>query len=190
MLALAPGADEDAALTSLALRLRRAGALGPAQFLGVGAAAGSVGELRSAFGWAADAASAAAVSPPKPRAGRPPYLRLEDLGIAGLAFQLRDDPRAAAFAEHQLGPLLRHDAAHGTGLAELLAAYLSSGNKAATAARCGIARPTLYERLHLIEQLLGVRLDDGGTRTALDAALFMHRAQVSDQRYAPPRQAR
>ena len=192
LLALAPGADQDATLTRLALRLRRTGMLGPAQYLGVEAAVGSVAELRSAFGRAANAASAAAVSSPAPHAGRPPFLRLADLGLAGLAYQLRDDPRVLAFAEHELGPLLLHDAVHGAGLADVLAAYLDSGsNKAAAAARCGIARPTLYQRLHQIEQVLGVRLNDGVRRTTLHAALLIHRALLSDRQDAmPPRQAR
>ena len=41
-------------------------------------------------------------------AGRP-FVRLADLGLAGLAYQLRQDPRVLAFAEHELGPLLLHD---------------------------------------------------------------------------------
>ena len=131
------------------------------------------------------------VSSPALQAGRPPFVRLAELGLAGLAYQLRDDPRVLAFAEHEIGPLLLHDAAHGAGLADVLAAYLDSGgNKAATAVRCGIARPTLYERLHQIEDVLGVRLDDGARRTSLHAALFIRRALLRDQRGAtPPRRA-
>ena len=183
LLALAPGADQDATLTRLALRLRRAGVLGPWQFMGVATAVGSVGELRSAFSKAENAACAAAVGPPLVQAGRPPFVRLEDLGLGGLAYQLRDDPRVLAFAEHQLGPLLLHDAVHGTGLARVLAAYLDSGgNKAATAARCGVSRPTLYERLHQIEDVLRVRLDDGASRTTLHAALLIRGALLSDRR--------
>jgi len=191
VLSFAPGADQDATLARLVLRLRRAGALEPAQFLGVEAAVGSVGELRSAFGQATNAAGAAVVSSPAPQAGRPPFVRLAELGLAGLTYQLRDDPRVLGFAEHEIGPLLLYDAAHGAGLADVLAAYLDSGgHKAATAVRCGIARPTLYERLHQIEDVLGVRLDDAARRTSLHAALFIHRALLSDQRCAtPPRRA-
>ena len=113
-------------------------------------------------------------------------MRLADLGLAGLAYQLRQDPRVLAFAERELGPLLLHDGRYGTNLTAVLAAYLETGgNKARTAHRCGIARPTVYERLSQITQLLGVSVDDAGRRPSLHAALLVHRV-ISDGRSASP----
>jgi purine catabolism regulator len=182
LLTLPAGADQDAAVTRLAARLRRAGALGPARCIGVAAACGSIGELPGAFGAATTAASAAARCSPAADAGQRPFVRIADLGLAGLVFQVRDDPHVLAFAEHELGALLLHDDRHGTGLIAILTAYLEAGgNKAAAAKRCGIARPTLYERLHEIQQALGASLDDADRRTSLHAALLIRRMTGAGQ---------
>ncbi|MGN6794594.1 MAG: PucR family transcriptional regulator [Streptosporangiaceae bacterium] len=174
LLALPPGADHEATLTRLAIRLRRTGTLGPAQPIGVAAACASVAEVRGALGDASNAANAASVSAATAGASGRPAVRLADLGLAGLAYELREDPRVLAFAERELGPLLLHDDRHGTDLTFVLAGYLGTGgNKAETAKRCGIARPTLYERLSQIGQVLGVSLDDPDRRTTLHAALLI-----------------
>ncbi len=182
LLTLPAGADQDAAVTRLAAGLQRAGALGPAQCIGVAAACGSIGELPGAFGAATTAASAADRYSPAAGAGQRPFVRIADLGLAGLAFQVRDDPRVLAFAEHELRALLLHDDRHGTDLIAVLGAYLEAGgNKAAAAKRCGIARPTLYERLHQIQQALGASLDDADRRTSLHAALLIRRMADAGQ---------
>ncbi|HEX6934353.1 MAG TPA: PucR family transcriptional regulator [Streptosporangiaceae bacterium] len=180
LLALTPGTDQDVTLARLAGRLRQAGALGTTRCIGAGSAVASVGELRAALSDAANAASAAARCPAAAGAGQRPFVRLADLGLAGLAFQLRDDPRVLAFAEHELGPLLLHDDQHGTDLAGVLAAYLETGgNKAETAKRRGIARPTLYERLRQIQQVLGGSLDDASRLITLHAALLVRQLAAS-----------
>ncbi len=93
--------------------------------------------------------------------------------LRGLLYQLRDDPRLRAFADRELGPLIAYDAAHGTRLVGDLAVYLESGgNKVQAAARAHLARPTLYQRLALIETLLGVSLADPESRAALHVALL------------------
>ena len=174
LLSLPPGTDPGHALSRLAARLRRSGALAPASSVGVGDPCADVGELRAAFGYAENAAGAAARMPAAATAGGPPFVHLADLGLAGLVYQLRDDPRVLTFAERELGPLLAHDDRHGTDLMTVLAAYLETGgNKAETAKRCGIARPTLYERFSQIAQVLGAGPDDAGRRTTLHAALLI-----------------
>jgi PucR family transcriptional regulator, purine catabolism regulatory protein len=181
LLALPPGTAPDDALTRLAIRLRRGGALGPGSSVGVADPCAGVGELRTAFGYAKNAAGAAARMSAGTTAGAPPFVRLADVGLAGLAFQLREDPRVLAFAERELGPLLLHDDRHGTDLLAVLAAYLeTAGNKAETAKRCRISRPTLYERLSQIAQVLGAGLDDADRRTTLHAALLIRQLR-SDQ---------
>ena len=76
--------------------------------------------------------------------------------------------------DRELGPLRDYDAAHGTGLTGVLAAYLAAGgNKADAAARAHLARPTLYERLRHIERILGVSLDSAESRTSLHVALLI-----------------
>jgi purine catabolism regulatory family protein/PucR-like helix-turn-helix protein len=99
--------------------------------------------------------------------------RLPDQRLRGLLYQLRDNARLRAFTDRELGPLLAYDAAHGTRLVGDLAAYLDAGgNKALAASRAHLARPTFYQRLHLIESVLGVRLDSPESRTSLHVALL------------------
>jgi DNA-binding PucR family transcriptional regulator len=99
--------------------------------------------------------------------------QLPDQRLRGLLYQLRDDPRVQAFADRELGALVRYDAAHGTRLVEDLAVFLEGGgNKAAAAARAHMARPTFYQRLRLIEAVLGVSLADAESRASLHVALL------------------
>jgi PucR family transcriptional regulator, purine catabolism regulatory protein len=106
-----------------------------------------------------------------------PFLRLADLRLGGLLQLLRGDPRLQSFAEREVGQLLAYDAYHGTSLTSILAAYLDTGgNKAQTAARTHLARPTLYERLSHIERVLGVSLESARSRTSLHVALLAQQA--------------
>ncbi len=170
LLALPAGAGEDDTLTRLAGRLR-ASAVGPAVVIGVGPAAVTVAQARHSIRDAVEAAGLAAAN----RSGRL-YVRLDDLRLAGLLYQLRDDPRVLAFAERELGPLLAHDERAGTILVQVLASYLAAGgNKAEAASRAGLARPTIYERLRQIEELCQVSVDSAESRVALHAALIVLR---------------
>jgi hypothetical protein len=99
--------------------------------------------------------------------------QLPDQRLRGLLYQLRDDPRVRAFADRELGALVSYDAAHGTRLVEDLAAFLEAGgNKALAASRAHMARPTFYQRLRVIEDVLGVTLADPESRASLHVALL------------------
>jgi purine catabolism regulator len=138
--------------------------------IGVGSAASSLAEARSSLLEAQQVADAAAQAPPA-GAGQP-YYRLADLRLRGLLYLLGGDGRVATFVDRELGPLLAYDAAHGSDLIRVLAAYLAAGgNKAEAAARAHLARPTLYERLRHIERILGVSLDSAESRASLHVAL-------------------
>jgi purine catabolism regulator len=169
LMSLPEHADTDEALTALSARLaaRLAGAQ-PALVIGAGLPAATLREARRSF---LDAREVADVAIRRPD-GRPFY-RLPDLRLRGLLHLLRDDPRVRAFAERELGPLLAYDAAHGTHLLADLAVYLrAGGNKAEAAARAHLARPTFYQRLHLIERVLGVTLAEPQSRASLHVALL------------------
>ncbi|WP_165913063.1 PucR family transcriptional regulator [Tamaricihabitans halophyticus] len=100
---------------------------------------------------------------------RQPYYRLADFGVHGLLHLLRDDTRVQAFVEHELGELLNYDQRNGTDLVTVLRVYLANGlNKSTTAKELFLSRPSLYDRLSRIEQVL--RMDV----TASDAALSLH----------------
>jgi len=163
-------ADPDAVLTSVCAAARQLLPAGD-PVIGAGSPAASLAGARRSLLEAQQVAEAAAASPSAGR-GRP-YYRLADLRLRGLLHLLGDDARLAMFVERELGPLLAHDQAHGTRLTKVLGAYLAEGgNKAAAAGRAHLARPTFYERLRLIERILGVSLDSAESRTSLHVALL------------------
>ncbi len=166
LLALPPRSNPDAAIGRLADELRPR--LREGDVIGAGSAVDSVGAVQRSLLEADHVAEAAA------RAGaRLPYYRLPDLRLRGLLHLLRDDPRVQAFAERELGPLLVHDDAAGTQLVLALTAYLEAGgNKAEAAKRAHLARPTMYQRLRQIEDVLGVDLEPAESRLSLHVALL------------------
>ena len=166
LLALPPQSDPVATLGKLAAELRPR--LSPDDVIGAGSAVESVGAVQRSLLEADHVAEAAA------RANaRLPYYRLPDLRLRGLLHLLRDDPRLLAFSERELGPLLVHDDAAGTQLVAALTAYLESGgNKAAAAKRAHLARPTMYERLRQIEDVLGIDLEPVESRLSVHVALL------------------
>jgi PucR family transcriptional regulator, purine catabolism regulatory protein len=177
MLSLGSRAEADDVLTRLAARItERAGAV----VIGVGAAAGSIRDVRRSFLDASQVADVAAARPAghDPAAARPFY-RLPDLRLRGLVHLLRDDPRLQTFVERELGPLLADEA--GSSLIDVLAAYLTAGgNKAEAAKASNLARPTFYERLRRIERILGTDLGSAESRTSLHVALLALTAARAD----------
>jgi PucR family transcriptional regulator, purine catabolism regulatory protein len=107
---------------------------------------------------------------------------LPDQRLRGLLYQLRDDPRVRAFADRELGALVSYDAVHGTRLVADLAAFLEAGgNKALAASRAHMARPTFYQRLRVIEAVLGVSLAEAESRASLHVALLALRPDRSER---------
>ncbi|MGH3168474.1 MAG: PucR family transcriptional regulator [Trebonia sp.] len=174
LLSLPLSADADDVLRQLSARLKvlsaeRQWSSPGVPLLGAGSPASGLGEARRAF---LDAREVADVAIRHPDPGRPFY-RLPDLRLRGLLHLLRDDPRLSAFASRELGPLVAYDQSHGTSLAADLAAYLEAGgNKAVAASRAHLARPTFYQRLRLIEHVLGVSLSAPESRASLHVALL------------------
>jgi hypothetical protein len=182
LLSLPPGQDDERPLHALAARLAvwqsarvRPGVPdGPGPVIGASRPARSLREVRDAFREAREVADLTIAN----RGGTAPrpYYRLPDLRLRGLLHLLREDPRLRSFAERELGPLLSYDAEHGTTLVGDLAAFLEAGgNKALAASRAHLARPTFYQRLALIERVLGVSLADPESRASLHVALLAHR---------------
>ncbi len=166
LLALPPRSDPEAALRRLAEQLRPR--LSGRDVIGAGSAVDSVSGVQRSLLEADHVAQAAVGS----GAGLPFY-RLPDLRLRGLLHLLREDPRVHAFAERELGPLLAHDDAGGTQLLAALTAYLSAGgNKAEAAKQAHLARPTMYERLRQIEDVLGIDLEPAESRLSLHVALL------------------
>jgi purine catabolism regulator len=170
LLSLPLGTDANEVLDTVAARLRDRL---PAGFvIGAGASVSALREARQSLVDAREVADVALRDPD----GRPWY-RLPDLRLRGLLHLLRDDARLQAFAERELGPLLAYDAAHSTDLVHALAVYLDcGGNKAEAAQRAHLARPTFYQRLRLVEHILGADLNAAESRTSLHVALLSRAA--------------
>jgi len=180
LLALPPRSDPDAALGRLAEQLRPR--LRDDDVIAAGSAADSVAAVQRSLLEADHVAAAASQA-----GSRLPYYRLPDLRLRGLLHLLREDPRVQAFAERELGPLLVHDDAYGTQLLAALTAYLEAGgNKAAAAQRAHLARPTMYDRLRQIVDVLGTDLDPAESRLSLHAALLALQAAGSAAGSAGP----
>jgi PucR family transcriptional regulator, purine catabolism regulatory protein len=172
LLTLALRADPEAALARLASQLRPR--LDPADVIGAGSPVDSVATVQRSLLEADHVASAAAAD------GHRTYYRLPDLRLRGLLHLLRHDPRLQAFAERELSRLLVHDDATGSQLVPALTAYLEAGgNKAAAAKLAHLARPTMYERLRQIEDVLGVELEPAESRLSLHVALLALQAASS-----------
>ena len=89
------------------------------------------------------------------------YFRPPDLRLRGLVASLRADPAVHEYVDRELGPLLAHDAAHGTRLYDFLTVYCRcGGNKTAAAAQLFISRAALYDRMAKVQRVLGVDLAD------------------------------
>jgi purine catabolism regulator len=172
LLVLPADASPDQVLTRLASSLRST--CGTDLVIGAGPVVSSVAQARAALH---EAGIAAGSQKAQVRNDAPLFARLVDLRLPGLIYQLRDHPALLAFAERELGPLLRHDEVAGTDLVRVLACYLRSGNKAEAAQLAGLARPTLYDRLRKIEQVLGRKIDSPQSRSSLHVALLAHPAR-------------
>jgi PucR family transcriptional regulator, purine catabolism regulatory protein len=102
-----------------------------------------------------------------------PFHDLSDIGLPQLLYALREDVRIQDFGEQQIGRLLAHDARHRTDLVPTLRHYLdAAGSKTVAARRGNLSRQTLYQRLRVIERILGCDLESGEERTALHVALI------------------
>ncbi|WP_158864934.1 PucR family transcriptional regulator [Leifsonia sp. AG29] len=99
--------------------------------------------------------------------------RVEHRPLLRLVTAFGGDPRMLEHTEQLLGPLIEYDLATGGDLLEVLRAYLTHpGNRTRAAAASHLSRSVFYQRIALIEELLGMDLDDGETVGALHAALL------------------
>ncbi len=168
LVALADAESDEAALLGLSTALTRAGLrAGSDVVVAAGSVVRSLDLARRSLVEAAQVADATAHTA-EPR----PFYRLLDVRLRGLLYLLRDDVRLQTFVERELGPLLSYDERHGTNHVALLEAYLVEGrNKRRAAEEMSLSRSALYQRLQLIERVLGVDLDSSERRLSLHVAL-------------------
>lgn len=109
--------------------------------------------------------------------GRVSVQQVELQPLAHLVRALAGLPELQEFSTDMLGPLLAHDRELGPGhtgdLVHVLAAYTAHPtNRSLAARRARLSRSVFYQRLTLIEELLGVDLANGETIAALQVALL------------------
>ena len=103
--------------------------------------------------------------------------RADDRPLVRLVTSLRDDHRLLEHGERMLAPLIEHDLARDGDLLDVLGAMLAHpGNRTAAAAASHLSRSVFYQRIALIQELLGSDLDDGETQAALHLALLVRRS--------------
>ncbi|WP_431680730.1 PucR family transcriptional regulator [Kitasatospora sp. KL5] len=179
LIALGSQQDEHGALESFAAALRKlvadgardAAAPPPEPVVAVGSSVGSVRDARRTLLEATQVADAALHDAPGARAAA--YYRLPDVRLRGLLHLLRDDERLQTYVERELGPLLAYDAEHNGQLVRMLRIYLEQGrNKSAAADAAHLSRPSFYDRLHKVERILGVDLDQVESCLSLHVALL------------------
>ena len=114
---------------------------------------------------------------PSSEVGRVTVQQAERQPLAHLVRSLAGAPELQQFAADMLGPLLEHDRGTGPGhsgdLLRVLAAYLAHpANRSLAAQEARLSRSVFYQRIDLIEGLLGVSLANGETIAALTVALL------------------
>lgn len=170
LVSLGPHDREQGALDGLAAAL--AGGGGPPFVMAAGSSVGALRDARRTLLEAAQVADAA-VHGESAGGGTRGYYRLPDVRLRGLLHLLRDDARLQTYVEREVGPLLAHDAEHGTDLVGILRAYLACGrNKSAAAGAAHVSRPSFYDRLRRVEQVLGADLDQVESCLSLHVALL------------------
>lgn len=135
---------------------------------GLGAAAAGLGDWRTSFRQAGQALELAR------RLGEDRPLYFHDLSVYRLLLQLEHSPDLSAYLEETIGPLLAHESPADF-LRTLEAYFAHHGNVSQTAEALYLHRNTLTYRLERIQEILGVDLDQPGTRLAIQLALHIQR---------------
>jgi purine catabolism regulator len=169
VLAVASVEREEVAVGEVAAALTEA--LGPHVRVGVGPSQPRLLEAAASVRSARLVVDVATAMPPSARG----YHRHADVRVRGLLASLADDPRLQGFAEAELGALLAHESRHADGSLDLLRRFLAvGGNKAALARTAHRNRTSLYPRLHRLEEVLGLPLDEPESRLSLGVAVLAH----------------
>ncbi|HWD63037.1 MAG TPA: PucR family transcriptional regulator [Humibacter sp.] len=173
---VAPAAQlADAVLVAFANAVARAAEAAPADVtLAIGADADGIPGLLASIEQATEL-----LSPQEDHKRRGPLIvRVEDRPLLRLLNSFGSDPRLQAHSERMLAPLIEYDLRRSGDLLDVLTAYLAyPGNRTRAATASHLSRSVFYQRIALIEDLLGVSLDDGEVVSALHAALLARRGR-------------
>lgn len=101
--------------------------------------------------------------------------RGQDLGLRGVLWKLRDDPRLQTFCESTLSAVLALPERERVKTIVTLRAYLDAGGNVTEFARAiRTSRPAAYSRIAYLNRLLGVDLQRPEDRTSIHVAVLAH----------------
>ena len=119
---------------------------------------------------------AVGILPAATRVGRVSVQQAERQPLAYLVRELSGTPEVQEFASDVLAPLVEYDREHHGDLGRVLDAVTAHpANRSLAAQRARLSRSVFYQRIALIEELLGVDLTDGMTVATLTVALLARR---------------
>lgn len=105
--------------------------------------------------------------------------RVTERPLTRVVAAMRDDHRLVAHAERMLAPVIAESRGRGRDLLDVLAALLAHpSNRTAAAEAAHLSRSVFYQRIALLEDLLGIDFDDGEQVAALHLAVLTHRLHV------------
>ena len=105
--------------------------------------------------------------------------RVAERPLTRVVAAMRDDHRLVAHAERMLAPVIAESRGRGRDLLDVLAALLAHpSNRTAAAEAAHLSRSVFYQRIALLEDLLGIDFDDGEQVAALHLAVLTHRLHV------------
>lgn len=137
-------------------------------WIGAGPSSSTVRDAAAGLAEAAHVASAAVGLGEATRT----WFRAVDVRLPGLITMLVDEPRVAAFARAELGPLVRPE--RRDDLSVVRALVRAGGAKSAAAAALFLSRPALYHRIGRLERELGVSLTAPDSLLSLGVALQVY----------------
>lgn len=105
--------------------------------------------------------------------------RVTERPLTRVVAAMRDDHRLVAHADRMLAPVIAESRGRGRDLLDVLAALLAHpSNRTAAAEAAHLSRSVFYQRIALLEDLLGIDFDDGEQVAALHLAVLTHRLHV------------
>jgi len=103
-------------------------------------------------------------------------VRIADRPLTRVVAAMRDDHRLVTHAERMLAPVLAAMRGRGGDLLDVLSALLAHPtNRTAAAEAAHLSRSVFYQRIAVLEEMLGVDFDDGEQVAALHLAVLSHR---------------
>ncbi|MEZ5213795.1 MAG: helix-turn-helix domain-containing protein [Microbacterium sp.] len=104
--------------------------------------------------------------------------RVTERPLTRVVAAMRDDHRLVAHADRMLAPVIAESRGRGRPARRARRPPRAPSNRTAAAEVAHLSRNRLYQRIALLEDLLGIDFDDGEQVAALHLAVLTHRLHV------------